>query len=73
MFLWPSNRITWRMSLVLWYSMVAFQWRKVCARATRNLIVMVVKSLIRFAQMRPQNIMMNKVPVFKPCMLPVFS
>ena len=29
MFLCPSNRITWSMSLVLWYSVVAFQCRRV--------------------------------------------
>jgi len=29
MLLCPSSRMTWIMSLVLWYSIVPFQWRKV--------------------------------------------
>lgn len=28
MFLWPNTSCTWIMSLFLWYSVVAFQWRK---------------------------------------------
>jgi len=29
MLLWPRSCFTYRMSFVLWYSMVAFQWRRV--------------------------------------------
>ena len=29
MFLWPNSLFTCRISLVLWYSIVAFQWRSV--------------------------------------------
>jgi len=48
MFLWPSGFRTCRMSFVLWYSIVAFQRRKVwnVIHASRGFLVLAAKSFL---------------------------